>query len=448
MWIPLITLISIIQTTFALSSHIIQLHSGQSFGEISQQGSGSDSSSGLFDFLKPNENNTIEIGDFKALIAEFEEDLLENLKKIPFINQIFPNSEFKLFDVQADRYSEGLEKRYRILERSRSPSTFYKRDDGITIQEDAPRHLARLSQREGIFNESGPFEYRYKETGKDITVYVVDSGISTEHPDFEGRATLGKNIAGGGSQNKSSDLTGHGTNVAGIIGSKTYGVAKEAKLIDVKVIGAYGTTSISSILRGIEWANNDRKSKNLTAVANLSLGGPQSDALDQAVQAAFNDGLAIVAAAGNSNANATDYSPARLDDIITVGALDDFTDTIAPFSNYGSPVDIFASGVKVESLNNNITGPPSEFYGTSQAAPSITGIVALLLEQGVSKDDLKDRLIELSTKNAISEETYEENQIYDNTVNRVGYNGVEDTDDEIDNPSTKKPNLSLLRYVS
>ncbi|CCH42752.1 putative secreted protein [Wickerhamomyces ciferrii] len=441
MWLPLSTLALIAQTALAASSHIIQLNTQSTFGEFSAQGS---SINGLN--LNTSEDDTIEIGNFKAVVAEIEDNILDHLLSLPIVNTIFPNAEISLFDTPTNALTHKTPKRSRQVLQKRSESVFDKRDDGVTTQSNAPRHLARLSSRSGIFNESS-LEYNYKETGKGITAYVIDSGISVTHPDFEGRAKYGVNLAGGSNEPVSKDETGHGTNVAGILGSKTYGVAKDVEIIDVKVFGYGGTTYTKTILKGIEWANNDRKNKSSSAVANLSLGGQKSQALDQAVEAAFDDGLAVIVAAGNANKDASTYSPASAKNVITVGALDDRSDTIAIYSNYGPDVDVFASGVAVESLNSQITGPPTEYYGTSQATPVVAGLAATLLEKGISKDQLKDEIIKLSTKNAISEETFENNSDYDNTVNRVANNGVESTDDEIDDPSTQEQDEDLREFI-
>ncbi|CCH40700.1 hypothetical protein BN7_234 [Wickerhamomyces ciferrii] len=386
--------------------------------------------------IEKKEDNTVEIGKFKAIITDIQDDLLSQLIDNPSVINIFPDVDVKLFD-NDHQYPKGVIRK--SLESTDSFSKFVKRDD-ITVQQNAPRHLSRLSKREGIWDQSGPYEDQYDSTGEGVTAYVLDTGIATTNRDFEGRAKFGVSYVLFGIP---GDFNGHGTHVAGIIGSKTYGVAKKVDIVDVKILGALGSGSLSSIIRGIEWANNDRKKKNVKAVANLSLGSSFNNALNQAVDAAVDDGLVIVVAAGNENQNVSGTSPASSSKAITVGALDDRSDTIALFSNWGPSVDIFAPGVAVTSLSNSIFGGTNTFSGTSQASPVVAGLVAILLGKGIEVADIKNELIRLSTKNAISAPTFENNDDYSDTVNRVAYNGVVDSPDTIENPSTAEPDESL-----
>ncbi|CCH42746.1 putative secreted protein [Wickerhamomyces ciferrii] len=437
MWIPITVLALVAQTILAHSSYVVQLSNNTSFEDYLKNSIAQTLN------IKPSDDNKIEIGDFKAFITSFDDKLVDQLKNHDLVSNVFPNITLGTQGVKLDDIEPVRRYRKVLQKEPEHVSTFSKRD-GVTTQQNAPRHLARLSSREGIFNKKSPFEYKYDYTGKGITAYVLDSGVAILNPDFQGRAKHGGNFAFLGIN---GDFYGHGTNVAGIIGSKTYGVAKEVDIIDVKIAGLLDGGSTESVLKGIEWANNDRKQKGVKAVANLSLGTEKTQVLDEAVNAAYKDGLVMVVAAGNANIDAKDVSPASAQDAITVGALDDKTDTIAIFSNYGPDVDIFASGVAVESLCNILFFPPTQWYGTSQATPVVSGLVAILLEKGVAKEDIKSELIKLATKNAISQETFDHNSNYTQTVNRVVNNGVISLNDKVSNPSTLEQDQSLKKFI-
>ncbi|WP_027481108.1 S8 family peptidase [Deinococcus pimensis] len=214
--------------------------------------------------------------------------------------------------------------------------------------------------------------YGYTPSGTGVNVYVVDTGINTAHTDFGGRADIAFDALGGDGQ----DCNGHGTHVAGTVGSATWGVAKNVRLHAVRVLDCSGSGSNSAVIAGIDWvARNARR----PAVANLSLGGVTSASLDSAVQNAINSGVTFTVAAGNENKDACTTSPARLPAAITVGATTS-TDARASFSNYGSCVDLFAPGQSIRSTwigSATATGTSS---GTSMAAPHVAGVAALYLE--------------------------------------------------------------------
>lgn len=228
---------------------------------------------------------------------------------------------------------------------------------------------------------------------------TTDHRISVE---FEGRATFGANFAGDG---QNTDGNGHGTHVAGTIGSKTYGVAKKTSLIGVKVLDASGSGSSAGVIQGIQWAVNDAKSKGRIgkAVANLSLGGGFSQASNDAVAAGTREGLFFGVAAGNSAMNAKTSSPASEPLACTVGATDK-TDAIASYSNYGSIVDIFAPGSDIISTWIGSTTATNTISGTSMATPHTVGVAAYLLalEGARAPTALCDRIkTTLATKNKL-----------------------------------------------
>jgi subtilisin family serine protease len=214
--------------------------------------------------------------------------------------------------------------------------------------------------------------------GTGVNVYVIDTGIFTTHPDFEGRAVFGADFTG--TKPNGGDSIGHGTHVAGIIGSKTYGVAKAVTLIDLNVYSNEGSFDYedSAILAALDYATKkaSEQGSRIKSVANLSFGGDPSEPIDLAIEAATKAGLAVVVAAGNSGGDACEVSPARVPSALTVAASD-INDRIASFSEKGTCVDIIAPGVNIFSTWGD--GKTKTLDGTSMAAPHAAGVVALFL---------------------------------------------------------------------
>lgn len=251
--------------------------------------------------------------------------------------------------------------------------------------------------------------------GEGTCSYVIDTGIYTAHEEFEGRAEWLENFTGDGID---SDGAGHGTHVAGTIGSKTYGVAKKTKLYAVKVLDSSGSGTYAGVIAGINFAANDHQTRDCPkgSVANMSLGGGKNDAVNQAVAAAVASGLFMAVAAGNDDYDAQYYSPASEPSACTVGATDS-TDTRASFSNYGALVDVFGPGVQVLSTWND--GKTNTISGTSMATPHITGLGAYLLSfEDVSVDELCARIVSLSQQGKIAD-------VPSGTVNLLAFNGAE-----------------------
>ncbi|MCJ1677256.1 S8 family peptidase [Streptomyces sp. APSN-46.1] len=245
-------------------------------------------------------------------------------------------------------------------------------------QTPAPWSLDRIDQRELPLDGS----YAYGTKARGVTAYIVDTGINTRHQEFGGRARRGHNAV---FLETSSDCNGHGTHVAGTVGGATYGVAKGVSLVAVKVADCRGAGRLSDILSGLNWMVKDAaKSPGTPAVANMSMGGTPSFALDAAVKRAVLAGITFTVAAGNENANACAGSPARVREAITVGATD-AEDRRAPFSNHGPCVDVSAPGVAVTSAWKGSTTALARATGTSMAAPHVTGVAALILAAGTAK---------------------------------------------------------------
>ncbi|KWU45475.1 hypothetical protein RHOSPDRAFT_9483, partial [Rhodotorula sp. JG-1b] len=245
--------------------------------------------------------------------------------------------------------------------------------------------LARISHRKTLsFGTFSKYEYEHQ-AGEGVDAYVIDTGVNIDHVELEGRARWGTTVP----QDPDQDLNGHGSHVAGTIASREYGVAKRANIVAVKVLGAGGSGSMSDVVKGVAWAadsaaeqaNLKAKGKNPKhkgSVANMSLGGGKSQALDDAVDAAVDDGLHFAVAAGNDNRDACSYSPAAAQGAITVGAST-IGDERAYFSNYGKCVDIFAPGLNIRSIWNTGNRSVNSISGTSMASPHIAGLAAYLL---------------------------------------------------------------------
>ena len=236
----------------------------------------------------------------------------------------------------------------------------------LATQSGAPWGLDRIDQRSGTDGS-----YTYSSTASNVTAYVIDTGIRTSHVDFGGRASNGFDAFGGNGQ----DCNGHGTHVAGTVGGSTYGVAKGVKLVGVRVLDCNGSGSTSGVIAGVDWVTANASGP---SVANMSLGGGASSALDLAVRNSIASGVTYALAAGNENRDACQGSPARTTEALTVGATDN-ADRRASFSNYGSCVDLFAPGVGIRSAWSTSNTATSSISGTSMASPHVAGAAALYL---------------------------------------------------------------------
>jgi serine protease len=220
--------------------------------------------------------------------------------------------------------------------------------------------------------------YNFNTTGAGVTAFVLDTGIRPSHAEFGGRVVEGRTFINDG--NGTNDCNGHGTHVAGTIGGATFGLAKAVTLVPVRVLGCDGSGSISGIIGGLDFA---AQSPRRPAVANLSLGGGASQALDTAVRRATAAGVTVVVAAGNETADACGGSPSRAPEAITVGATTS-ADRRAGFSNFGNCVDIFAPGQGILSAAPTSDNATAVLSGTSMAAPHVAGAAALFLESAPS----------------------------------------------------------------
>jgi subtilisin family serine protease len=211
--------------------------------------------------------------------------------------------------------------------------------------------------------------------GSKVRIYIVDTGIQANHPDFQGRILSGYDALG--TTKGLVDCSGHGTGVAGIAAGTIYGVAKKATLIPVKVMDCNGSGSFSNAILGLTWILNNNP-KGQPAVVNLSISGPKNAALDDAINKLIASGITVVGAAGNAMADACNSSPASNPNVLTVGSTNK-NDYRTNTSSYGECVDIYAPGGLVPTDNATDFTKTDTPVGSSVATPIVTGVAALYL---------------------------------------------------------------------
>lgn len=292
-----------------------------------------------------------------------------------------------------------------------NPDVDYIEQDAVVTafetQRGADWGLARLSS-----SKPNGTVYSYEETaGEGTCAYIIDTGIDVEHPDFEGRAKFLANYA----DKSDTDGNGHGTHVAGTIGSKTYGVAKKTTLFGVKVLDANGSGKNSGVIAGMEFVAKDAAGQKCPKgiVVNMSLGGGYSKVVNAAAAKISQAGLFLAVAAGNSGEDASGYSPASEESACTVGATTR-TDVLATYSNIGSIVDVLAPGSNITSTW--IGGKTKSISGTSMASPHVAGIGAYFLGTGQKVEGLCKFIASQAIKDTVTD-------VPSSTVNLLINNG-------------------------
>ncbi|MCK6552872.1 S8 family peptidase, partial [Myxococcota bacterium] len=273
---------------------------------------------------------------------------------------------------------------------ARDPRVAWVEEDSVVsigaTQTGATWGLDRIDQAALPLDSS----YTYADSaGNGVRAYVVDTGINASHVEFTGRVLPGYDFVD--NDGDPTDCNGHGTHVAGTVAGTTYGVAKAANVIAVRVLGCSGSGSTSGVIAGVDWVAANAV---LPAVANMSLGGTASTSLDDAVQRAINAGVTFVVAAGNENTNACNGSPSRAPNAITVGSTTN-TDARSSFSNYGTCLDIFAPGSSITSAWYTSNTATDTISGTSMASPHVAGAAALYLANNptATPQQVRDALV-------------------------------------------------------
>ncbi|MER6246414.1 S8 family peptidase [Streptomyces griseorubiginosus] len=264
-----------------------------------------------------------------------------------------------------------------------------------TTQSSAPWGLDRIDQ--AALPLSGTYTYP-DSAGSGVTAYVIDTGVRITHSQISGRASYGYDAVDG--DTTAADGNGHGTHVATTIAGSTYGVAKKAKIVAVRVLDNAGSGTTAGVIAGIDWVTDNHSGP---SVANLSLGGGASSTLDTAVRNSIASGVTYAVAAGNSSANASSYSPARVTEAITVGATTS-TDARASYSNYGSVLDIFAPGSSITAGWYTSDTATNTISGTSMATPHVAGAAAVYLAGHTSATpaQVATALVNGATSNAVT----------------------------------------------
>lgn len=240
--------------------------------------------------------------------------------------------------------------------------------------------------------------YTYTSTGSGVNAYIIDTGIRITHTQFGGRASVAFDAVRDG--RNGIDCNGHGTHVSGTVGGSTYGVAKAVRLFAVRALNCSGSGTTSGVIAGVDWVTGHHISP---AVANMSLGGGASTALDSAVRNSISSGVTYAIAAGNSNANASGFSPARVSEAITVGSST-INDARSSFSNFGSVVDIFAPGSSITSAWSTSNTAINTISGTSMATPHVTGVAARFLQNNrtASPAAVRNAIVNAASLNRLS----------------------------------------------
>ncbi|GAB0136708.1 putative subtilisin-like protease [Epichloe bromicola] len=365
---------------------------------------------GLAELLIPDDNSTVIPGKYIVKLkdsvgASGSSDVVKTLATEPHLTY---DSIFKGFATELDE--AGLQALREHPDVDYIEADQQAAASALTVQQKAPWGLTRISHR-----RRGSPEYVYDNSGgKGVCVYVIDTGVDARHPEFEGRAHQIQSYISG----SNIDDNGHGTHVAGTVGSRTYGVAKRVTIFGVKVLAANGFGDNSVIIKGMDFVHSDAQRRQCPngVVVNMSLGSPSNKAENQAAARLVRDGFFVAVAAGNDNRDARYVSPASEPSVCTVGGTDRF-DRRYTQSNWGPALDILGPGVDVVSTLPN--GGTGFMTGTSMASPHIAGLGAYLatLYGRRAGPWLCQTMQQLATKNAISDQIT-------GTVNLLAFNGA------------------------
>jgi cerevisin len=388
--------------------------------------------------------HTYKIGqDFLGYSGHFDDETIEQIRRHPDVEYIERDTVVHTMSIKEEAVCDS------------------------ETEKSAPWGLARVSHRDSLTFATFNKYLFAAEGGEGVDAYVIDTGTNVEHVDFEGRAKWGKTIPSGDAD---IDGNGHGTHCSGTIAGKKYGVAKKASVYAVKVLRSNGSGTMADVVAGVEWAAKshieqvkaakDGKRKGFKgSVANMSLGGGKTKALDDTVNAAVSVGIHFAVAAGNDNAGACNYSPAAADKAVTVGASA-IDDSRAYFSNYGKCTDIFAPGLSILSTWIGSKYATNTISGTSMASPHICGLLAYYLSLQPAEDSeysvapitpakLKDNLLKVATIGTLTD-------IPSDTPNLLAWNGggcnnytaIVEAGSYTAKPKTKTEKIDLTKSIT
>ncbi len=336
------------------------------------------------------------------VILDQENSAQRAMSSEAFVNQFTDNLTFRSDAKISQKYSGALAGFAVKMDPTEigsllaNPAVKYIEEDTIStlvaVQNNPTWGLDRIDQRSLPLDDL----YDSDQNGTGVNVYIIDTGIDLDHPNFGGRIQFGFDAMGDG--RNGNDCNGHGTHVAGTTSSSTWGVAKNSTAWAVRVFGCSGSTATSNIIAGMNWVINNAQ---LPAVVNMSLGGPFSSTSNNLVQQMVNNGIVVAVAAGNSNANACNTSPASAPAAITVASTTS-SDSRSGFSNWGSCVDVFAPGSSITSTWLN--GGTNTISGTSMASPHVAGVAALALDDNPSASvaAVTNAIVSNATSNTVS----------------------------------------------
>ncbi len=288
---------------------------------------------------------------------------------------------------------------------------FVEQDQTVVLQStqtNAPWGIDRTDQRALPLNST----YVYNADGSGVTAYIIDTGINYTHTDFGGRAVKGVDeVTIGGT---AADCHGHGTGVASLVGGAKYGIAKNVRLVAVRVVDCGANVTTSTVLAGVDWVTANRT---LPAVANMSMTLNLSAALTQAIETSIASGVVYAVAAGNNSNDACTASPANTPNALTVGATNS-SDQLASFSSFGPCVDINAPGENIRMAWFGSTTATRTSDGTSFASPHVAGTAALYLQAHptATPAQVRSALVSNATANVLT-------NVPANTANLLAYSG-------------------------